>query len=96
MKLNATQLEQTLTQFNAQVLPDGHPARAELNQLFGDHTFFLDNRGLNILEEVEMPDKAAPTGEIVNLAYWSDENLTSLTPHEPEPTGVLVVLQLKH
>ena len=35
-------------------------------------------------------------GMIVNLAYWSDETLTKLSPHEPEPTGVVVSLESRH
>jgi hypothetical protein len=93
MKLNSTQLDRTLSQFHAEVLPDNHPAVRQLNDLFGDHTFFLDASGLNVLEPAEMPEKEVQAGEIVNLASWSDENLTSLKPHAPAPTGVVVVLE---
>ena len=99
MKLNSTQLDRTLSQFHAEVLPDNHPAVRQLNDLFGDHTFFLDASGLNVLEPAQMPEKEVQTGEevqageIVNLASWSDENLTSLRPHAPAPTGVVVVLE---
>jgi hypothetical protein len=96
MKLNSTQVKQTLSQFEAQVLPDSHPAVPELNDLFGDHTFFLDSGGLNVLEPAETAEMEGQTGEIVSLASWSDETLTSLRPHEPEPTGVVIVLQAKH
>jgi hypothetical protein len=96
MKLNSTQLEQTLSQFEAEVLPDDHPALQQLSGMFGDHTFFLDNSGLNVLEPAGMPETETSTGEIVNLANWSDATLTSLRPHEPEPTGVLVVLEPRH
>jgi hypothetical protein len=33
---------------------------------------------------------------MVSLANWSDANLSSLRPHEPEPTGVLIVLESRH
>jgi hypothetical protein len=92
MKLNSTQVDQTLSQFHAEVLPDSHPAVRKLNDLFGDHTFFLDGSGLNVLEPTET-EKEVQAGEIVSLASWSDETLTSLRPHEPEPTGVVVVLE---
>ena len=46
MKLNSTQVKQTLSQMNAQVLPDDDPAVAQLIGVFGDHTFFLDTGGL--------------------------------------------------
>jgi hypothetical protein len=96
MKLNAAQVEQILTQVDARVLPVGHPVDVELSELFGDHTFFLDNSGVNILEATETPEQGVETGEIVNLAYWTDTTFTSLRPHEPEPTGVLVALGYKH
>jgi hypothetical protein len=50
MRLNSTQVERTLSQMNAQVLPDDHPAVAQLTNMFGDHTFFLDESGLKVLE----------------------------------------------
>jgi hypothetical protein len=62
MKLNPTQVKQTLSQFEAHVLPDSHPAVPELNDLFGDHTFFLDSGGLNVLEPAEAPEMEAQTG----------------------------------
>ena len=93
MKLNSTQTEQALNQFEAQVLPDNHPAQRELSGIFGDHTFFLDCSGLNVLEPAKTAEPDAQTGEIVSLASWSDATLTSLRPHEPEPTGVIVLLE---
>jgi hypothetical protein len=96
MKLNSTQTEHALSQFEAQVLPEDHPARSQLSGLFGDHTFFLDGSGLNVLEPAETGETEAQTGEVVSLASWSDETLTSLRPHEPEPTGVIIVLERTH
>jgi len=40
--------------------------------------------------------EAPATGEVVNLADWSDATFSSLRPHEPELTGVVVVLESKH
>ena len=92
MKLNSTQVKQTLSQLQAEVLPDNHPAVAQLNSLFGEHTFFLDDGGLKVLEPVGVPEMATRTSEVVSLADWSDATLTSLRPHEPEMTGMVVVL----
>jgi len=93
MKLNATQLERTMNQFEAQALPDSHPAVPELSNLFGDHTFLLDSNGLNILEPAEeIPQRGVQAARVVNLANWSDDNLNKLSPHEPEPTGAIVEL----
>jgi len=36
MKLTPTQVERTLSQFEAQAIPDDHPAVPQLNELFGD------------------------------------------------------------
>ena len=96
MKLNSAQVERALTQFEAQALPDDHPVVPQLASMFGDHTFFIDSGGLNVLEPAEASEPEAPVGMIVNLAYWSDETLTKLSPHEPEPTGVMVNLESRH
>jgi hypothetical protein len=96
MKLNVAQVERALGQFDAQALPDNHPVVPKLNNLFGDHTFFLDGSGLNVLEPAETPDAKTSIAQIVNLAYWGDADLTKLEPHEPEPTGAIVILDLMH
>ena len=81
MKLTSAQVERTLSQFEGQAIPDNHPVIPQLSNLFGDHTFFLNNDGLNIVE---------PAPEV------SDENLTKLTPHEPEPTDAIIELESQH
>jgi hypothetical protein len=53
MKLNSAQIEQTLAQFEAWVVPSDHPVVPKLNELFGDHTYFLDTNGLNVAEPNE-------------------------------------------
>jgi hypothetical protein len=93
MKLNSAQVEQTITQLNAQVLPEDHPAVAKLSSVFGEHTFFVDDSGLKVLEPVSPSQTDGQAGQVVSLADWSDPNLTSLKPHEPEPTGVIVDLE---
>ena len=75
MKLNSAQLERTLGQFEARPIPDDHPLIPQLNDLFGEHTFFLDRRGLNIVEPVEA---AGVSGRVVNLASWSDDSQSGL------------------
>lgn len=92
MKLNATQVKQTLTQMDARVLPDDHPAVGKLIELFGDHTFFLDGSGLKVLEAAEPAKADTQAGEIVSLAEWSDSTSSSLRAHKPTPTGVVIAL----
>jgi hypothetical protein len=95
MKLNATQVEQTLNQFEAHVIPEGDPVVPTLNELFGDHTFFLDDNGLNIIEPKESTPAGVSAATVVNVASWNPQ-LTSLAPHEPEPTEIIVILESKH
>jgi hypothetical protein len=58
MKLNSAQLKQTLAQFEAQPIPEDHPLLPKLNEMFGNHTFFLDVHGLNVVEPMEVPSTA--------------------------------------
>jgi hypothetical protein len=97
MKLNSAQVQQTLNQINAQVVPDAHPAVTQLTDVFGDHTFFLDEGGLKVLEPCDVPQTEGQSGEVVSLADWSDSTLTSLSPHPPVSTGTIIVLrEVKH
>jgi len=96
MKMNSAQVEQTLSQFEAQVIPDDHPMVPELSELFGDHTFFLSIDGLNVVEPNERSSAGARAGTVVNLANWTDAHLTSLALHEPEPTEIIVILETEH
>jgi hypothetical protein len=93
MKLNTALAERTQTQFDAQAIPENHPVVHQLNSLFGDHTFFLDAHGLNIIEPAGKTDTGAQTAQVVKLAGWSDGDRTSLAPHEPELTEVIIVLE---
>lgn len=97
MKLDATQVKETLTQMDARVLPDDHPAVGKLNELFGDHTFFVDESGLKVLESTGSAEAETQAGSVVSLADWSDETSSTLRAHQPTPTGLVVVLsQSKH
>ncbi len=103
MKLTSAQVERTLSQFRAEAIPDNHPVVPQLNNLFGEHTFFLDSNGLNIVEPMEAAgagteaaQAATQRVEVVNIANWSSGNPTTLEPHEPEPTDVVVTLSAKH
>ena len=96
MKLTSAQVERTLTQFQGEVIPDNHPVVPQLNSLFGEHTFFLDDKGLNIVEPAEATGAGTQSAKVVNLANWSDANPKRLEPHEPQPTDIVVTLGSKH
>jgi hypothetical protein len=95
MKLNSAQIARTLDKFEADVVPETNPVMPQLTRLFGEHTYFLDQTGLNIVEPAgyeQQNGHAAPMGVVVNVANWTGEDSTSLVPHEPETTSVLVPL----
>jgi hypothetical protein len=89
MKLSERGVDRTLDQFDAEPLPDSHPAMQQLTEVFGEHTFFLDDTGLVILEPAA--DGGDEAGQVVKLASWNPDH-TSLKPHEPERTEVMIDL----
>lgn len=92
MKLAAPMVVRTLDQYDAKVLPETHPAVPQLSKRFGDHTFFIDETGLNIVEPAETDEPGQTTAVVVNLATWSNAERSSLDPHPPEPTDIVVEL----
>lgn len=92
MKMSSALVERALTQFEAQPVPDDHPAVPQLKQLFGDHTFFLSSNGLNIVEPTGAGNSGTRAGTVVELANWTDSTCTSLAPHEPQVTETMVSL----
>ena len=93
MKLSAKQTQRTADDIGAQPVPEDHPIVMQLTRIYGDHTFFLDGDGLEIIE-VMRPE--APTDNeacVVRLASWTDDNRTRLAPHEPQATDMVVLLE---
>jgi hypothetical protein len=97
MQLTPAQVKRTLAQFEAQEVPADHSAIAQLTRLFGEHTFFLDSNGLNIVEPVD-PDQPSQAHmcQVVCVADWNDADPPSLEPHEPVPTELVIQLESKH
>ena len=95
MRLSAAQVEIAATQLKAEAIPENHPLVPKLNQLFGDHTYFLDSQGLSVVEQAA-DDSAPPSADrkavVVNLANWTDSNPPKLEAHEPELTDSVVTL----
>ena len=92
MKLSSELVERTLNQFDAQAIPENHPVMPQLSSLFGDHTFFLSAQGLSIVEPSGASNGGGQEGQVIKIAGWQDNARTSLVPHEPEPTDVVVAL----
>lgn len=96
MKLNSALVQRTLDEFDAQAIPDNHPAVPQLNEVFGEHTFFLNGSGLHVVEPVEPAQADPEAGKVVKLAAWADANRNSLAPHEPQATDVVIPFKSKN
>jgi hypothetical protein len=92
MKLSPQAVEQTLNCFDSQALPDNHPSVPQLSRAFGEHTFFVDDSGLHVVEPMESKEPSKREGMVVKIASWTDSSRTALAPQEPEPTNVIVAL----
>ena len=92
MKLTPNYVERALSQYPARAIPEDHPMIPRFNSQFGEHTFFLDENGLSILEPASADGEEMMTGRVVSLADWSDERHTTLALHDRQPTDVVVVL----
>jgi hypothetical protein len=94
MKLNTAQVARTKSQLNIEALPDDHPLVPKLHQIWGDHTYFIDGNGLNIVEPVDADAEVPKSdiGVVVNLANWTDSNPPNLEAHEPKLTDSTVLL----
>jgi hypothetical protein len=99
MKLSTSRVHQAIEQMEQQgafegmfAIPEDNPAVPKLNEVFGEHTFFLDSEGLHIIEPIGTNSGKATEGQVVKLASWGDPTCTSLAPHRPEPTEITVAL----
>lgn len=87
MKLNAAQISTVEDQLACEAIADDNSVVPRLQEAFGDHTFFLSQQGLSIVEA--SPAQEAAQGTVIYLASW-DEEQKSLLVHEPkaEPKAV--------
>jgi hypothetical protein len=72
--------------------PGSHPIVPQLIDFYGNHTFFLDEEGLLIIEPVGPVRGGVPGARLVKLASWKNDEHNALSPHQPETTDVLVEL----
>ena len=96
MKLTAKQIEIVEQNTGLQPIPEDNPAMTQLKENFGDHTFYLDERGLYVLEapaqsegegKGNADDQSHATA--VQVASWADDQKTALQPHEPVATDAV-------
>lgn len=93
MKLSSEKLGTILEQIDSEVIPDDHPSLPKLREVFGDHTFFIDDGGLTIIQPL---DQHRQTGGLVKIARWDDADPPHLVAHTPEETDVLIKLESTH
>ncbi len=100
MKLSTNRINNALEQLEPRtaVIQDDHPNAGELKEIFGEHTFFLDSCGLEIIEPVSATQ--APAGqeacELLRIATWNDATRTKLAPHPAEATGKVIIFPSAH
>ncbi len=92
MKLSADQIEQVHDKTGVDPIPKNHPSLPELRDGFGDHTFYLDSDGLHIWELTEAAGEEGQVIHAVRVASWTNEEKTSLSPHEPQSSEAIVKL----
>ena len=89
MKLTQAQAETAKETLGADPIPADHPVAQQLEQTFGEHSFYLDNNGLLVFEPTEEdPEKAG----LFLIAAWTDENRKELGGIQPQPTNIVLDL----
>ena len=91
MKLTAEQAQHVADQLQGQTIPEEHPNTPQLREAVGDHTFFLNNNGLHIVEAGLVEGGADTDAAALKVASWSQEQEGHLFLHEPEPAQVVTI-----
>lgn len=89
MKLDGAQLKHVEDQLGVEAVPDENDAIPKLKEVFGDHSFFVDAAGLNVVEPAPTD---ASRGAVLKLASWTEDG-QGLQTHEPEVLDVVVSMQ---
>lgn len=100
MKLSSAQIAAVEQATGANPIPDEDPANAKLREAVGEHTFYVDQQGLLVLESPEAaatpqetlqgtPDEAL---EIVRVGRWVEGEQQQLALTPPERTGQVIDL----
>ena len=74
-------------------LPTNHPSHSALEEAFGSHTFFVNDRGVSVFQDEQRADSTQPVARLVLLAEWSNDEFTELLPYQaPQPTQFVLDL----
>lgn len=96
MKLTAQQMAQVFDQTGADPVPEDHSVMDDLREAFGDHTFYMAPEGLCVWEPVSNADSGSQVATAMIVASWTDEEKTELLPHAPQPTTIVVTLDVSN
>ena len=64
MKLTSTRAERVTKQFDARAIPSAGLMARSFNELFGEHTFFLSDDGLSIVEAGHLANEVLRPGTL--------------------------------
>lgn len=92
LKLSDNQIAAVRETVGAEPIPEDNPAMEPLKQNFGDHTFYVDNTGLLVLEPVNDPNQPGEPAAVIHIAAWTDEERKQLQPIEPKASGAVLDL----
>ncbi len=93
MKLSAAQTGQVKANLDLDVIDENKDLQKELEKALGEHSFFINDRGLFTFREEEEQDGQVKTARLTVVAVWTDENKTQLGAVTP-PKDVDVVFDL--
>ncbi|MDF1793910.1 MAG: hypothetical protein P1U88_18505 [Thalassobaculaceae bacterium] len=100
MKLTTDQTAAVQRQTGADPLPDDNPTMGQLQEIFGEHTFYVAEQGLVVPEPAaeEEVEETVEDGsvEFLLVAIWAGEDKQSLQPIEPQRTGIKLELATAH
>lgn len=90
MKLSSAQIQTVKTAIQVDPLPEDNPAFEQLQQAFGDHTFYVGEDGLLVFEPANDVDEATEPARLILVAAWTDEEKKALSPVQPKGTQIIV------
>lgn len=89
MRLSPQQIEHVADQLHGHAIPDEHPNTPQLKEAFGDHTFFLSEQGLHIVEPEGNSGRS--DGSVLRVGSWSEDKEGHLVLHEPQSTHLVTL-----
>jgi len=92
MKLTSEQTDAIERQTGAIPIPEDNPASESLTEVFGAHTFYADQEGLHVLEEVSLEDQEGNFVEVIKIAEWTTDEMNELQSVEPVRSGSVLDL----